>query len=271
MPLILTLRQSPDVPLEVEGIRPDVLQSKSLAEIERLPIFQGNRQWPLGEWFSIAGDPADETIVWEGDLSRVHWIGAKMASGRMFIGGNVGRHVGSEMAGGEIRVSGSAGDFAGCEMRGGLIHVGGDAGHLLGGAYRGSARGMTGGTILVGGNAGDEIGHTLRRGLIAVGGSAGDLAGFNMLAGTIVLAGPVGQRHGAGMKRGTIVLAGSQRPPLLPSFRRACRYRPDVLSILGRRLAALQFGLPDEVLNSSYELFSGDLLAGGRGEIFVRL
>ena len=271
MPLILTLKQLPEVPLVVEGITPDRLRSKSLAEIERLPIFQGNCQWPLGEWFSVTGHAAEEVIAWEGDLSRVHWIGAKMASGRMMIGGSAGRHLGSEMSGGEIHVAGSAGDFAGCQMRGGLVHVRGNAGQLVGGAYRGSARGMTGGTILIGGHAGDEIGHTMRRGLIAVGGSVGDVAGFNMLAGTILILGRVGIRHGAGMKRGTIVLAGKPRPPLLPSFRRACRYRPEMLPLLARRLAAFEFQVAEEVLTSSYELFNGDLLSGGRGEILVRM
>ena len=271
MPLVLTLKHSPDVPLEVEGITPDLLQSKSLADIERVPIFQGNRQLPLGEWFSVAGNPTEEELVWEGDLSRVHWIGAKMASGRMTIHSDCGRHVGSEMSGGEIHVLGSAGDFLGCEMHSGLIRVRGHAGDLVGGAYRGSARGMTGGTIIIGGNAGHEIGHTLRRGLIAVGGSAGELAGFNMLAGSIVLCGQAGIRPGAGMKRGTIAFLGDQPPRLLPSFRRACRCRPEALLLLCRHLRTLDFQIADEVMTSSYDLYSGDLLEGGRGEILLRV
>ena len=271
MPLTLTLKQTSHIPLEVEGIVPAVVRGKSLAEIEKLPVFVGNRQVPLAEVFAVAGDCADETIRWEGDLSGVHWIGARLSSGRLIIGGNAGRHLGSEMSGGEIHVAGSAGDFVGGEMHGGMIHILGNAGNLVGGAYRGSGRGMSGGTILIGGHAGDEIGHTMRRGLIAVGGSAGDLAGFNMLAGSLVLCGNVGIRPGAGMKRGSIVLAGDEPPALLPSFRRACRYRPQTLSLLYRRLRQLDFKMADKVLTSFYDLFSGDLLAGGRGEILVRV
>jgi formylmethanofuran dehydrogenase subunit C len=276
MPLTLTLKRTSNVPLEVEGITPDGALGKSLAEIEKLPIFQGNAQLPLAEFFSVAGDPADETIHWEGPLAGVHWIGAKMASGRMTIHGDCGRHLGSEMSGGEIHVLGSASDWVGGEMHGGLIHVRGNAGHLVGAAYRGSARGMTRGTILIGGNAGNEIGHTLRRGLIAIGGDCGDLAGFNMLAGTILLCGSVGIRHGAGMRRGTICIAatngrGFPIPPLLPSFRRACRYRPEVLSLVDRQLRKLEFQVAEEFVTSFYDLYNGDLIEGGRGEILLRV
>jgi formylmethanofuran dehydrogenase subunit C len=276
MSLTLTLKRTSNVPLEVEGITPDVLRGKALAEIEQLPMFEGNVPWPLAEFFSVAGDPADETIDWEGKLTGVHWIGAKMASGRMTIHGDCGRHLGSEMSGGEIHVRGSASDWVGGEMHGGLIHVRGNAGHLVGAAYRGSARGMTKGTILIGGNAGNEIGHTLRRGLIAIGGDCGDLAGFNMLAGTILLCGSVGIRHGAGMRRGTIAFLGDLKrmhepPPLLPSFRRACRYGPETMLLIYRYLRKLDFPIADEVVTSFYDLYSGDLIEGGRGEILLRV
>ena len=270
MSLTLTLKRTSNVPLEVEGITPDALLGKSLAEIEKLPIYEGNVQLQLAEFFSVAGDPSDAIIDWEGTLSGVHWIGAKMASGRMTIHGDCGRHVGSEMSGGEIHVLGSASDWVGGEMHGGLIHVRGNAGHLVGAAYRGSARGMTKGTILIGGSAGNEIGHTMRRGLIAIGGDGGDLAGFNMLAGSILLCGRVGIRHGAGMRRGTIAFLGSE-PLLLPSFRRACRYRPEAMQLLFRYLRKLDFQIADELLTSFYDLFCGDLIEGGRGEILVRI
>jgi formylmethanofuran dehydrogenase subunit C len=187
------------VPLEVEGIVPNAIRGQSLAEIERIPIFQGNRKIPFADFFSVQGDAADGQMVWEGEFSGVHWIGAKMTDGAIHVCGNAGRHIGSEMRGGRIIVDGNAGDWVGGEMHGGLIHVKGNAGHLIGAAYRGSARGMTGGTILVDGDVGNEVGHTLRRGLIAIGGSCGDLAGFNMLAGSILLFGSTGIRHGAGM------------------------------------------------------------------------
>ena len=266
MPLRFTLRAKTTVPLEVEGITPDVVRGKSLAEIEKLEIFEGNVKTRLAEFFSVSGDEADECQEWEGDLTGVHWIGAKMLSGKIVVHGNVGRHVGSEMRGGEIHVLGDASDWVGGEMHGGLIHVRGKAGHLIGAAYRGSAKGMTKGTILIGGDAGNEIGHSMRRGIIAVGGNIGDLAGINMLAGSIFLWGDSGIRHGAGMKRGTIAFLGKNAPPLLPTFRRACRYRPEVLQVIYRHLRRLEFVVADELFTCSYDLYNGDFLTGGRGD-----
>lgn len=270
MPLRLELRQATHVPLEVEGLTPDMTGQMSLADIEQFPIFHGNAKVPLAEFFSASGDPSDKTIVFAGDMSGVHWIGAKMTSGAIRVEGDAGRHVGSQMRGGEIHVSGNAGDWVGGEMRGGVIDVRGRAGHLIGAAYRGSAKGMTRGTILIHGDAGNEIGHTMRRGLIAIGGNVGDFVGFNMLAGTILVAGEPGIRHGAGMRRGTIGFVGGHRPPLLPSFRRACRYRPTFLPLLWKELQARGFPVPNEAINGDFDLFAGDLIEGGRGEILLR-
>lgn len=267
--LQLTYKTQTHVPVEVEGITPEAVRGLSLAEIERLEVFHGNRKLPLGEFFSVAGDPSDESIAWHGDLSGVHWIGAKMTGGRMRVVGSAGRHVGSEMKAGEIIVEGDAGDWVGGELHGGTIHVHGRAGHLIGAAYRGSARGMTGGTILIRGDAGNEIGHTMRRGLIAIGGNAGDLAGFNMLAGTILIFGTSGIRHAAGMRRGTLGLFGAERPPLLATFRRACRFRPEALLLVLRHLQRLDFPVPESLLAREFDLFNGDLIEGGRGEVLV--
>lgn len=268
--LTLTYHGQTSVPVEVEGITPDVVRGKTIAEIERLPVYHGNRQVTLGDFFQVQGDPSDERIEWLGELGGVHWVGAKMKSGRMDVRGNVGRHVGSELRGGEIHVEGDASDWVGGEMHGGLIQVRGSAGHQVGAAYRGSARGMTKGVILVHGNAGNEIGHTMRRGLIAIGGSSGDLTGFNMRAGTVLLAGETGIRPGAGMRRGTIGFLNA-RPHLLPSFHRACRYRPEFLGLLLRQLQGCGFPVPDDWFASSYELYSGDLIEGGRGEVLIRV
>lgn len=270
MVLTLRYRAETSIPVEVEGVTPDRIGGQSIADIERLELFHGNRKVPLAEFFSVEGSAADGEIRWEGDLQGVHWIGAKMTSGRMRVVGNAGRHLGSEMAGGEIHVEGNVGDWVGGEMRGGLIHVRGRAGHLVGAAYRGSARGMTGGTILIHGQAGNELGHTMRRGFIAIGGDAGDLAGFNMLAGSILIFGKAGIRHGAGMRRGTLGFFGEEAPPLLPSFRHACRYRPDMLALLFRYLRQQDFPFSAELLNSDVDLYHGDLIEGGRGEILIR-
>lgn len=270
MPLRITIRTKTSVPLEVEGLTPDSVRDRSLADIEKFEIFEGNVKCRLADFFTVSGDPSDEIHEWAGELAGVHWIGTKMTSGKIVVEGNAGRHLGSEMRGGEIHVRGDAGDWVGGEMHGGLIHVRGRAGHLVGSAYRGSAKGMTKGTILIGGDVGNEIGHSMRRGLIAVGGNMGDLAGLNMLAGTIFVFGTAGIRHGAAMKRGTIAFFGKEAPPLLPTYRRACRYRPEILPLMFRQLRRHDFVVPDELFTSLYDVYNGDFIEGGRGEILVR-
>lgn len=268
MTLVLEIVEQTAVPIEVEGLIPSALRDKGLDEIARLPIAVGNQTLPAGELFRISGNAADERIEMRGDLSGVHWIGAKMDRGEIRVLGPSGRHVGSEMSGGEISVDGDVGDYLGGQMQGGLIRVRGQAGHLVGAAYRGSPRGMTGGTILVHGRAGNEIGLGMRRGLIAVGG-AEDAVGFNMLAGTILVFGPCGMRPGAGMRRGTLGLFGQDRPSLLPTFRFACRLRLLIRAMLFRELDRLAFPVPPSLRDVELDMFHGDFVALGRGEVFL--
>ncbi len=270
MALVLQYHGSTKVPVEVEGITPDRVAPLSPADIERLPIFVGNRQVALSELFRVSGDPTDQCLDWHGDLSGVHWIGAKMTAGQLRIHGSAGRHLGSEMSGGRLDVEGNAGDWVGAELKGGLIRVRGSAGDLVGAAYRGSRRGMTGGTILIDGRVGNEAGHSMRRGLLSVGAEAGDLIGINMLAGTVVVMGPTGIRHGAGMKRGTLGLLGSPRPPLLPSYRYACRARPVFVTLLLKQLQQLGVVIPEELWTTELATYHGDLIEGGRGEILLK-
>lgn len=266
MPVEIEQIQSTSIPLEVEDIRPDLLADQSLDEVRKTKIFHGKEEVEFGDFFSARGSCSDLIFRWTGDLKGVHWIGAGLSRGRVEVEGNAGRHLGSEMTGGEIHVSGSVSDWVGAEMRAGCIEVEGSAGHLVGAAYRGSPRGMTGGTILVKGQAGNEVGHTMRRGLIAVGG-LGDLAGFNMLAGSIFVFGDAGIRHGAGMRRGTLAFLGEQPPELLPTFRFACRQELDICSIADNILEQRKYGasFPRKV-----DLYHGDFLEGGRGEIFIK-
>ncbi|HMC66689.1 MAG TPA: formylmethanofuran dehydrogenase subunit C [Gemmataceae bacterium] len=264
----LTYKSSTTIPVEAEGITPDNLAGKTVAEIEKLPVQHGNAQVPLAEFFSVEGDAGDREIVIEGDCGRVKWIGAGMTGGRITIRGSVGMHLGSEMVGGDIQVHGDAGDWVGAEMRGGRIHVHGNAGHLVGAAYRGSRFGMRGGVILVDGNAGNEIGSTMRRGVIAIGGNTGDFTGVSMIAGSVFVFGQPGIRVGAGMKRGTIALFGDS-PQLLPTFRYDCTYRPVFMGLYLRQLRACGFAIGGEHLEGCYRRFSGDLVAMGKGEVLL--
>jgi formylmethanofuran dehydrogenase subunit C len=264
--LLLKYESDTTIPIEAEVITPDHLAGKSTAEIASLPVQHGNVQVPLGEFFTVEGSADDQDIVIEGDCSRVKWIGAGMKSGRITIRGNAGMHTGAEMAGGEIHVHGNAGDWVGAEMRGGRVHIHGNAGHLVGAGYRGSRTGMRGGVILVEGNAGNEVGSTMRRGLIAIGGEVGDFAGVSLIAGSIFLFGQPGLRLGAGMKRGTIAVFASQ-PPLLPTFRFDCAYRPVFLELYLRQFAAWCFAVAEQYRRGFYRRYSGDLVALGKGEI----
>ena len=81
-------------------------------------------------------------------------------------------------------------------------------------------------------------------------------------AGTIIAGGGVGPRCGAGMKRGTIVTFG-------PEFARApgcvyaCDYWPAYAEIVRRELT----DSIDRPIDSVH-LYRGDLITGGRGEIW---
>jgi formylmethanofuran dehydrogenase subunit C len=270
MALRLTYHGETTVPVEVEGLTPDWACDKTLAEIERFEIFHGNRKVPLAEMFAAKGDASDKRFDVEGNLAGVHWLGAHMQSGEVHVHGPAGRHVGSGMAGGKIHVAGDASGWVGAEMQGGLIHVRGSAGHLVGAAYRGARVGMTGGTILIEGNAGNEIGHTMRRGTIAIGGAAGDMLGFNMLAGTVLVLGECGIRPGAGMRRGTLLLLHPNRPPLLPTFRYSSTFQPLLVQLLLRDLRSLGFAADDTLVSAPLDLYHGDLVALGKGEVFLR-
>ena len=266
MPLTLTLREAPAVPLETEGLTPDRLAPLRRGEIEALGVWHGKRRAQLADFFAVSGD-GDEDMRVEGDLRLVKFLGAGMTGGRLTVAGDAGMHAGADMRGGELVVEGGVGDFAGTAMLGGRLVVRGSAGRLLGGARPGERSGMRGGEILVHGDAGDQLGAGLRRGLIAVAGSVGDAAGLRMLAGTIVALGGLGAWPGAAMRRGTI-LAMSQ-VALLPTFAYACSYRPPFLRLYLRHLRALGLTLSDEQIEGRYARWCGDGLELRRGEILI--
>ena len=269
MPLSLTYKAETSIPVEIEGLTPTWASDKTLAEIGQLEIFHGNQKLPLAEMFELEGNASDLKFDFHGNLAGVHWIGAHMTEGEIQIHGPAGRHLGSEMSGGSITVHGDALGWVGAEMHGGLIHVHGNAGHLVGAAYRGSTKGMTGGTILIDGDVGNEVGLTMRRGMIAVGGRAGDMLGFNMIAGTVLVFGECGIRPGAGMRRGTLGLLGPNPPGMLPSFRYACTTQPQVMPMMLRELNNQGFSIDENLFQASYDIYNGDLVALGRGEIIL--
>src|SRR5687768_1059141 len=103
MPLTLTLRDPPTVPLETEGLRPDRLAGRSRGQIEALTVWHGNRRARLADFFSVSGN-GDEELRVEGDLRRVKFLGAGMDEGRLIVAGAAGMHTGAGMRAGELIV-----------------------------------------------------------------------------------------------------------------------------------------------------------------------
>ncbi len=253
------------VPLELDGIVPDRLLTLSALEVVRLPVAHGNRSEPLGDHFTVTGDPSDGRLHFAGDTATVKRIGEGMVAGSIFVDGQVGMHAGARMSGGELVLDGGAGDWLGAEMRGGRIEVRGDVGDQCGAAYRGSRRGVTGGVIHCRGDVGAECGLLMRRGLILVGGTCGEFAGASMIAGTLI-AGRLGRGAGAGMKRGTLVAEVVEE--LAPGFRHCCDYRPAFLELLLTELRRHEYAA--DWISSDVSCHRGDVLTGGNGELLTR-
>lgn len=272
----LTLRTTPEMPVEAEALLPEMITGKSVAEIESLPLQVGNCTETVGDHFrvEISENPSDEPndgpagLELTGDLTRFKHIGESMSCGTLTVNGPVGFHAGAKMSGGELTINGTAGDYLGAMMTGGTIVVNGNAGHFAGSAYRGFSRGMAGGTILVNGNAGNLTGARMRRGIIAVRGTCGDLAGFSMGAGTVLIGGETGVRAGANMVRGTVILL---TPPesIMPTFRYDYTGRPPYWPLLHSSLSEAGWKAPETTGQAVFKRYSGDFNEGGRGELLL--
>ncbi len=271
------------IPIRVGGIVPDAAGCQ-LEDLKRRAIWLGNRQLDLGELFELSEVDAldsgsvDSDLVhyWEGDLSCVHEIGLGLEEGLIQIEGHAGRHVGAHMQGGMIEVNGSVSDFLGAEMNEGQIRVSGDAGDWTGAVYPGTKSGMAGGEILVGGHVGVGAGTAMRRGMIVIGGTAGHQLGCNMRAGTMLVGAGIEGSFGSGMIRGTIMTTTSGRQTIQqrlgPTFRPGSRLPFPMIHLFqnwladrGNRLESI-----DRLLAfRTYQVFHGDFLSGGRGEVLV--
>ena len=277
MPLVLSpITTANDGPLsiEFEGVVPDRLHGLSDPAVARFPVLADGRPCPLGDLFTIHGDAADGQIECVGDFSRVHRLGAGMQRGEITAHGHVGRHAAAAMAGGRLTISGNAGDWLAAGMTGGEVLVEGNAGDNAAAALPGNDLGVRGGLIAINGDAGCLAGARMRRGLLGIGGSCGEAAAFEMRAGTVLVAGGVGPRPGMGMRRGSLI-ALSAMPDVPPTFSVGAAWSPTVLPLLAARLARAGFrataGRPADAFGGVWQQWHGDLLAGGRGEIFHRL
>jgi formylmethanofuran dehydrogenase subunit C len=269
----LHLAREPQLPLEAEQLRPDLLASASLAELYTLPLLYGNQIVETGEF--LQGEIQEEkeevssvTLILRGDFKRVKRLGQGMQSGELIIEGSSGFHTGAEMGGGRIIIRGDAGDWLGAHMTGGIIQVRGNAGHWVGAAYRGKTQGMRGGAIIIHGNAGRMTGSKMRGGLIAVGGDCLEFLGYYMNAGTILVAGHSGRHIGSGMLRGTIIMR--ERHELLPTFYNNCTYQPPFWPLLRSHIEAQGLKLDGWDTDCFFERYSGEALTGGKGEVLLR-
>lgn len=270
MPLNLTNLADDSIPIEFAGLSPAGISAHSLDEVRRLPLRRGNGETQLGDIFQVDGTPADEAWLFAGDCRNIHGLGSNLTSGSIVVEGPIGQRAGVGMQGGQLEIRGDAGDWLGAEMHGGLIRVLGNAGSHVGAATAGAKRGMSGGTILIDGNVGGEAGLRMRRGLIGIAGSAGANLGYHMLAGTILVFGGCDGAPGTAMRRGTIGVFGTPRPTPLPTFKSGYRGPLPMLRLLESQLAAEAFAverLPQ--LADAVELFHGDFLHSGRGELLL--
>jgi formylmethanofuran dehydrogenase subunit C len=224
----LKLKKELEFPLEADHISPDHFAGKTLAEIKKLPVYYGNEEKTMGDFFDVSGksgEAADLKITLEGNTSNVKRIGEKMSAGEIVVNGDVGMHVGNLMTGGKITVNGHADDWAGAMLNGGELEITGDAGHYVGAAYRGFWKGMQNGVIKVHGKVGNEAltwvtgSKPGKRFPTLICGSAGSFLGIHGAGGTIIVEGDCDRCAGADQVRGTIVVKGKVSR-ILPSYKK---------------------------------------------------
>ncbi len=244
------------VPVAAACISPDVFKGKSVQEIAKLPVTEGNRHMKLGDLFEIKEDNAETPdITLNGDFGKVKRIGQGMKSGEIVTNGNVGMHTGEKMTGGKITVNGNSDGWTGSQMKGGVIEIHGNGGDYLASPYRGSDTGMSGGLIVVDGDIGTDSACYLRGGVIKVKGNAGRFLGYHMLNGTIYVEKACETRLAPRMIGGKIVIAGVVES-VMPTFT-IDSVKPKVK-------------VDDELkVDGPFYVFLGDLAEHGSGKLFV--
>jgi len=211
------------VPVFGRCISPDNFAGKSISEIKKMEIYEGNTVRALEDLFIIDGEVckarSETQITIDGNVAKLSWVGCDMSDGRIVVKGDVGHYTANRMLSGTVKVYGNAGSRLGAKMKGGYIEVYGNAGSHVGSYYRGEhwGMGMKGGRITIHGDAGAEVGAGMKKGTIIIDGSVGSLPGIDMTGGVISIKGSCEGRPGARMRGGKVVIIG-QVPAVLPSF-----------------------------------------------------
>ncbi|MPM98944.1 Formyltransferase/hydrolase complex Fhc subunit C [bioreactor metagenome] len=247
----LFLKKANKIPIEADNVNPDNFAGKTAEEIKATPVWYGNGQCSLGDFFTVEVEGSDSVentkIVFDGDVSRVKRIGQNMTAGEIEINGNVDMHCGFGMNGGKIVINGNADSWLGCEMSGGEIILNGNASYYVGAGYRGESCGMRGGKITVNGSTKDYLGEHMCGGEILVKGDVGRLPAISNNGGKIVIEGSA-TMPASEMKNGTVIIKGEVFD-LLPSYK--------------------EEGM-EEVEGISYRKFTGDVNVGGKGILLIK-
>jgi formylmethanofuran dehydrogenase subunit C len=277
MTVYMILKQAPEIPLEADVITPSAFAGKTIDQIGKLEVIQGNTKRELQDFFAIKGNSAasaEETdIVLTGDLRKVKMIGKGMNGGVIKIEGDVGMHLGAEMIAGRISVTGSVDAWAGAEMSGGNIQIEGNAGDYLCSCYRGSPDGMTGGRVYVAGNVGREMALHMRKGFIAVKGDVAEMAAARMKGGSIMVCGELGPRACTESTKGMIFALG-RIESLLPTYKYSGSSEREFTGYYVRYLKSRRpdFLQSDILPSEKWAKFVGDFAeAEAKTEIYARL
>lgn len=267
----LRLRHDITVGLDLRGVLPSRLLPMSLEEAAKVTVWEGNQRVQLGELFDVEIETRrEDTLRIIGDLSKVDNVGAGLDGGTLFVQGTVGNHAAQEMREGSLYIHGHVGNNLAEGMKSGFLKVLGNVGDRVGGPLPGENRGMAGGNVFILGSAGSEVGHRMRRGTIAITNDCGDYVGYEMLAGTIFVGGKAGANAGLMMRRGTIILHGNQRRDLMAGFVHACRFKPAMMPLLARDFSRQEVPEVARLISQQdYDLFHGDAVQMGRGEILL--
>lgn len=262
--------------IHADVLRPEVLCTLSMDEVADTRLVVGARNTRLGDLFEIQTLPGEVGLprLQVDGSPRFLYLGCGMESGALEVEGDAGMLAGAGLKGGTLRIRGRAGHLAGAGMIGGLLRIDGDAGDRLGGPLPGGSRGLAGGEILVTGKAGDDTGLHQRGGLLVAALGTGRHPGRQMHGGTLlVLQGPL--LLPALDAHGGSILGPLSRERLPAGFRRNGPVRLVWLRILKRRLNELELQVPEDALRfldaeEPLEMWNGDLLSEGRGEVLVQ-
>lgn len=221
--LIFTPKYEFRVPIEVEKLIPEKIAGKSIDEILKMKVYEGNRKRLVRDLFIVTGEvaenPKEQEITFRNSSAKIRRIGEKMSVGKIIVDGDVGPFAGFKMKGGVLIIKGNAGPWLGGKMKNGTIEVFGDAEGFVGSKLRGEPpyTGMSGGMIIIHGNAGREVGAHMKKGKILIEGNVGVLPGKHMAGGSILIKGNCAGWPGVHMVGGKIIILGKVET-ISPSF-----------------------------------------------------